>query len=448
MQIVCPKCQFARELPDDKVPANAKVATCPRCKIKFQFRELPDEAAAPAAPPARPAGTPPAAGTPPPPASAPPLPGSRQAQAPGRVGLRPPTAPGDPGEGIWNRLEAMPPGAVPPAFDPDTAAPSRHGSPAPGFPPGVAAGRDRSQPAGPAQTHRLIKNPLEEAAEAEYAAEQAQEQAAEQAQGEPGFLRYTRRNTGAAQPSHASQTSQTSQTRGAAEDFAQPSYMRDHQRQQERGGRHNDVPWEHPREHGGWLKALVATSKAVLFAPSSFFRHMPVGGGVSKPLIFAMLMGTFQALITLIYQEAGLSISLNDDAGMSQTALAAVTIGLVVAMPLLIAIGLCIHSFFTTLALRVFKAAGNGYEGTFRAMAYGTAVSLCTIIPFVGPVIGGIWGFVLMFISLKNIHGTSYGRVILAVLFVIVLVAVLFAVLGMLLALGLGVGLSILGGGA
>ena len=400
MQIVCPKCQFARELPDDKVPANAKVATCPRCKIKFQFRELPGEAAAPAAPtapPARPAGTPP-------PASTPPLPGSRQQQAASRVHLKPPAAPGDPGEGIWNRLEAMPPGALPPAFDPD------------------AAGRDRSQPAGPAQTPRLVKNPLEESAEADYAAEQAQD--------EPAFLRYTR------------------QTKGAAEDFAQPSYMRDHQRQQERSGRHNDVPWEHPREHGGWLKALVATSKAVLFSPSSFFRHMPVGSGVSKPLIFAMLMGTLQALLTLVYQEAGLSLSLNDAPDISQAVLTAVTIGLVVAMPLLIAIGLCIHAFFTTLALRIFKAAGNGYEGTFRAMAYGSAVALFTIVPFVGPVIGGIWGFVLMFISLKNIHGTSYGKVILAVLAMIVLAAVLFAVLGMLLVFGLGAGLSILGDGA
>lgn len=47
MQITCPECLFARDIPDGKVPPNATLATCPKCKAKFNFRS-------PAASPAQP----------------------------------------------------------------------------------------------------------------------------------------------------------------------------------------------------------------------------------------------------------------------------------------------------------------------------------------------------------------------------------------------------------
>ncbi len=42
--MICPECNFASEIPDDKIPAKAQLATCPKCQIKFRFRNLdPDE---------------------------------------------------------------------------------------------------------------------------------------------------------------------------------------------------------------------------------------------------------------------------------------------------------------------------------------------------------------------------------------------------------------------
>jgi len=40
MRITCPECGFARQVPDDKVPAASVFATCPKCKSRFKFREL------------------------------------------------------------------------------------------------------------------------------------------------------------------------------------------------------------------------------------------------------------------------------------------------------------------------------------------------------------------------------------------------------------------------
>jgi len=42
MRILCPMCGFAREMDEDKVPARAQMATCPKCAHKFRFRVVDD----------------------------------------------------------------------------------------------------------------------------------------------------------------------------------------------------------------------------------------------------------------------------------------------------------------------------------------------------------------------------------------------------------------------
>lgn len=104
MRIICPQCHFARELPEDKIPAKAQVATCPKCKHKFRFRELPPETftsladqTAPARPDATPSQDTPPRDVPPQDAAAtpPPSPPSAQDETPG----------GD----IWDRLGGLDP---------------------------------------------------------------------------------------------------------------------------------------------------------------------------------------------------------------------------------------------------------------------------------------------------------------------------------------------------
>lgn len=43
MIIRCPECGFAREVPDDKIPAKAQLATCPKCRHKFHFKKDQDD---------------------------------------------------------------------------------------------------------------------------------------------------------------------------------------------------------------------------------------------------------------------------------------------------------------------------------------------------------------------------------------------------------------------
>lgn len=43
MLVTCPECAYSRDIPADKIPALAEVATCPKCGHKFRFRTLPED---------------------------------------------------------------------------------------------------------------------------------------------------------------------------------------------------------------------------------------------------------------------------------------------------------------------------------------------------------------------------------------------------------------------
>jgi len=42
MRITCPECGFSRDVPDGRVPAATAVATCPKCRHRFRFRDVED----------------------------------------------------------------------------------------------------------------------------------------------------------------------------------------------------------------------------------------------------------------------------------------------------------------------------------------------------------------------------------------------------------------------
>lgn len=50
MLITCPACEFSREVDDSQIPERSKVATCPECGHRFQFRQLPGEDESPEQP--------------------------------------------------------------------------------------------------------------------------------------------------------------------------------------------------------------------------------------------------------------------------------------------------------------------------------------------------------------------------------------------------------------
>jgi hypothetical protein len=52
----------------------------------------------------------------------------------------------------------------------------------------------------------------------------------------------------------------------------------------------------------GFFNGLFKTVNQVLFSPSAFFKKMPVTGGLTDPLLYAMIVGTVGLLFLTVWR--------------------------------------------------------------------------------------------------------------------------------------------------
>jgi streptogramin lyase len=168
------------------------------------------------------------------------------------------------------------------------------------------------------------------------------------------------------------------------------------------GGSSVGPAWEQPG--AGWISSLAQTTWAVLASPVTFFRTMPVTGGLGRPLGYAVIVGTI-GFIALV----------------PNLALNRVTRGLL-GSPLKIAIGMAVMLAHGPLSMitNLFLAAGlvhvvlmllgwneRGFEATFRACAYSAAAMVLYLIPFCGMLITPAYFLVLVVLALVETHGIT-----------------------------------------
>lgn len=188
------------------------------------------------------------------------------------------------------------------------------------------------------------------------------------------------------------------------------------------------TPWERHMQLGLW-NGIKQTMKAVVFSPTSFFSTMTVTGGWREPLAFGLLVGSIGSMCSFFWDfvisSSGLIKPLwGVSASISSPLLFLVFI---VISPLLVTINLLVSSIIIHGLLHVVRAGKSKFEATFRVVAYSQATMVWSIIPLVGGPIGWVWRIIVYIIGLKEIHRTSYGRVILAF-------AIPFALIGILVA--------------
>jgi len=335
MRIVCPKCDFARSVPDEKVPATAEVATCPKCQHKFKFRDIGDMPG--------PAATP--------------IPEPEPVLEAGVAAEEEPDEPVITADLVDDLPHAAPRRSPMDGFDDDTALP----------PP----------PAPPARPARP----------------------ADDADGD-GWQRLE--NMGDSDQSY----------NHAAHDRPGADLDDDHDEE--------EVPWER-LDTWGFFPGMFQTVKRAMLSAPSFFRRMPLGRGMAKPLVFYILISEFQAVFQYAWQMIGYS-ALNSmqgaDMSLPPTGMAFMGFGsvaMLILYPILATIALFLSSGLNHLFLMIYRAGDSGFEGTLRAMAYGSAPMLLGAVPLVGPFAGALWTMVTTLIGYKHIHRTTYGRVALAV---------------------------------
>lgn len=193
------------------------------------------------------------------------------------------------------------------------------------------------------------------------------------------------------------------------------------------------VPFEDLPRHG-FFGGLWATIMLVIKTPAQFFRSMPVIGGMAKPLIFHLLLAEFMVFWQFAWGLTGMG-SMSQYSGnaelmdMSVSLAGAGSFMVLVVYPLLLVMRLMVMTGVIHLLLKILRAGKGGPEATFRVLCYSAAPLIVGVVPFLGPIVGGLWSLVLTIIGLKEAHRTSYSSALFGVLVPILLL--LAAMLGL-----------------
>jgi hypothetical protein len=143
-------------------------------------------------------------------------------------------------------------------------------------------------------------------------------------------------------------------------------------------------------------------------------------------LIMNIYWGTLQGALAGS-QEGGLVVLL---VGGLLTALLWLAFVLPLYVGVLFAIAGIVHVCFMLVG-----AGRLGFEATFRAIGYTHGPAAFAIFPFFGPVIGLVWGTVVLFIGMREVQRTTNGKTTLAFLLPLIALTLLFIVLTIVLAL-------------
>lgn len=191
----------------------------------------------------------------------------------------------------------------------------------------------------------------------------------------------------------------------------------------------NPPPWER-RVEIGLRQAIFQTAKQVVFSPRAFFRHTSAEGGLRDPLLFGILFGSIGLMLELFWhflsgEESLSSVKINFLGGYGA---GAVFLAAAVLCPLAATAMICVTSLLIHFMLTVVRGNRNGFEATFRVVAYSQATQGWALLPYVGGLVATLWLLIVQVVGSREIHEVSYLRVAMAFLIPLALpVAVLLA---------------------
>ena len=186
------------------------------------------------------------------------------------------------------------------------------------------------------------------------------------------------------------------------------------------------------------IPSFVQTVREVLFNPVNFFRSIRREGDFLNPLIFAIIcalitgvIGGILRLIFTLVRGGGFGGALGS------------LIANIIFIPIGTAIGLFIGAaIYHLIVLLIVRPSHAGYEATFRAVAYASAVQAVAWLGFI-PILGilvliavGIYNVVLSVIGIREMHATTTGRALAVVLIpVIIFLIIAFLIVGVIVAI-------------
>jgi hypothetical protein len=174
-------------------------------------------------------------------------------------------------------------------------------------------------------------------------------------------------------------------------------------------------------------QSFVEVARRVLAEPATFFAGLggPRPGRVKGPLVFATIYGVVSSPLALLLEpfdplrrgQPGIGSSFSSLYGNNPGAAIALADLSVVLLPLFIVLGVYIGAAIQHLFVFLFVRERRGFWGTFSVVAYGAAAIslLFSWMPILG-YLASIYGIYMTTIGLREMHGTSTLRALLAAL--------------------------------
>lgn len=385
MIIICPKCGFRRDVPDDRIPPNAAVATCPHCRNRFYFTERKDGpeavpvAAAGAEQGSAAYGTPsavegasrsPAAGTP------------ADASVGSGAAARGDTLAAQ--EKIQRDSSALASGKT------GTAASGGNPSapPASGNAPQQTSGTDSGTAASAGMgspSPAGDDDPLPQGARVPDMTDNAMLTGVQGRQGKAG-----------------TPAGETSPVQGnAAPAPEQPAAP-------EESPEELGTPWDMAPQHMGGIAAFYQTCLRVMFAAPYFFSRLHPAAPQGKALSFYLVVSVLQVLLERFWGQALASFLLSngaDDPQLRQLAgMLAPADNVVLTLLMRCAVltmQLYVMSGIFYVLLRFVAPEKQQFSLVFQVVAYAAAPELLCIVPLLGSAVGMVWSVACGVVGLR-----------------------------------------------
>jgi hypothetical protein len=203
------------------------------------------------------------------------------------------------------------------------------------------------------------------------------------------------------------------------------------------------------RDSTDLIRGYFGTVKRVLLTPSAFFRELPLEGGLSKPLTFALVTHWIGSAFTYVWamlagnaveklaNKFAFSVTSQgpdiDSAARFSRWMAVQQqaahwfwtwfwgAGSIILDPFKTLLTIFITSMFIYVAARLFvnsdRQTNVRYESAVRLVSYGTTPAILAAFPFVGSFAAYIYVLVVTLIGARELYRVGSGRAMLIVLF-------------------------------
>lgn len=419
MNITCPRCGFSRQVPADRLPARAVIATCPHCACRFRFGPSTGEhEVLPDAPLTEPQKT--ARG---PHADAPSAYG--QDAAPDADETSPVRGP--------EEDDPLPPGAIVPGTS--LGASGHSGQPGHAGQSGQSgqSGREDHEAHGGREEY-----PADRARSFEPRGSGEDEHAEEDPRAAAG--RAYEREHGRFAP------------RGSAEGKNGSSHdNRDEDGRREAFGRHGDagngphdehgydddydhaeggIPWETAPEPDGWIAAFYQTCMRVMFGAQRFFSQVQPGSPQMRALIFYLLVSVVQVIVERVWSGVFMSLMAPSAASDPQLEKMLLMLSPQMSLPMVVLIktGMSVIQLYVLSALINFtygfvRGSRTDFSQVFQVLAYSAAPTLLCVVPLLGSLVGFVWMFACVLIGCRAALKLTWPQTLMGLAPVVLLLA-------------------------